>query len=73
MDRNYKVVAIPSASVWGGLLFEANDKDGCGVSERFQFRLLLVWLMKRVVALLCVLWMVSRGKAFQQIMKGTES
>lgn len=66
MDRNYKVVTVRQPAFWGGLLFKANDKDGCRASERFQFRLLLVWLMKRVVALLCVVaLMVSPGKAFQ--------
>lgn len=74
MDRNYKVVTVTPASLPGGLLFEANDRDGCGgaVSERARFGLRLVWLMKYVVILLCVLLAVDRGKAFQQIMKVTE-
>lgn len=45
---------------------------GGAVSERTRFGLRLVWLMKHVVTLLCVLLAVDWGKAFQQIMKVTE-
>lgn len=40
---------------------------GEAVSERARFGLRLVWLMKHVVTLLCVLLAVDWGKAFQQI------